>query len=677
LNDIEEIPVETVGGTRPSTAVGDRLMIGLAALALLGGLLIAAGNVLGGLFDDAVAVESPTTSSAATPDREATPRPTRTERPLREITLVPGEPPEQPDSNFTPTYWVEVTRQIVVRSAASDQAAMQGVLDDGDVVLASQRSSEDAEWLAIDGPEGGWIRIAGKNGEPRARIAPAAQGHLSGNVFGIAAGPNGFVAHGWGPGTAFAQPTGVALYSPNGEEWTEAEMPVQPGYGGWAAAWGPSGWLAAATLDEVDAPAPWIWESSDGAYWTAVGQMAEAGQGYVAGLVANEAGYLLALGSRGSGEAVLWYSPDGITWQESDETGLARADRGLFGGGGTELLATPHGFLAWTRSEGLSDTAEIAFSRTGRSWETTALSDDPVGLFGVAVVHDAVVATGLAEDGRMRAWNGRIVDGSLALSAAPQQESAFEGAVVTRLVADRDRAYALGYERDGGASRAWTSAGGIWHALALPENGFGGVPRVAAGGAQGVVVAGLRVGMLASSPVFWHLGPDASWRSEATPILPAIADPDPADCPPPPATAFDFMVLEAGVAVACFGDASMTFSAWSGACDGCWGGEPPRRPGPDWLWSPWPHLLLLPSEGTVDTGWWRLGALHPDLRWREAWSDTWLRVTGHFDDPAAQRCGGGPELGSEGWWHGPEIDVLQCRLTFVVTGVEVLGREAA
>ena len=679
MSDIEEIPVETVGGIRPSSSVGDRLMIGLASLALLGGLLIAAGNVLGGLFDDAVAAESPTPSFAPTPDGAVTPRPTRTERPLREITVVPGEPPVPPVYDFTTTYWVEVTHEIVLRSAASDQAAVQGVLDAGDVVLATPRSSDEAEWFSIqDGTEGGWIRIIGKNGEPRARIAPVAQGHLSGSISGIAAGPDGFVAHGWAPGSADAPPAGIALYSATGEEWTVADISVQPGYRGWAAAWGPSGWLAAATFDDGSELAPWIWESPDGVGWTAVGQMpGVGGVGHVLGLVANEAGYLLAVISPGSGEAVLWYSPDGITWQESHETGLADASRGYFGGGGIRLLATPQGFLGWNHADGPYGTAEIAFSRTGRSWEMTTLSDDPIGLFDVVVVHDALLAVGLAEDGRTHAWNGRIVDGGLALSAAPQPELAFAGAVVTRLVADQDRAYALGYERDGGAARAWTSSGLGWQSLAVPAGGFGSVPHIAAGGAPGVVVAGLRVGTMASSPVFWHLGPDGSWRAEATPILPAIPDPDPADCPGLPATAFDFMALEPGVAVACFGDAPMTFVAWSGACDGCWGGAPPDRPGPDWLWSPFPHLLLLPGEGSVDSGWWRPGAIHPDLRWREGWADTWLHLTGHFDDPASQRCGGGPEDGSEGWWQGHEVDVGWCRLTFVVTAVEVLGRDGA
>ena len=40
MYDIEDVPVQTSEGLRPQSAAGDRLMVGLAALALLGGALI-------------------------------------------------------------------------------------------------------------------------------------------------------------------------------------------------------------------------------------------------------------------------------------------------------------------------------------------------------------------------------------------------------------------------------------------------------------------------------------------------------------------------------------------------------------------------------------------------------------------------------------------------------------
>jgi hypothetical protein len=84
----------------------------------------------------------------------------------------------------------------------------------------------------------------------------------------------------------------------------------------------------------------------------------------------------------------------------------------------------------------------------------------------------------------------------------------------------------------------------------------------------------------------------------------------------------------------------------------------------------------VPHEASFDSGWSRPGVPHSDLAWKRAWTDTWLRVTGHFDDPEAANCAASREPGNEGWWHGPDMDVLFCRHTFVVTAVEVLGPDA-
>lgn len=676
MSDIEEIPVETARGVSPTSAVGDRLLIGLAMLALLGGLALAAGNLFSGLFPDVAAVASPTARASATPG-QPTPRPTRTERPLREITVVPGDPPEAQSFDFLRTYWVEAQVELPVRLTASADAAVIDVVREGEVVLAAPTSAEEDEWYAIQGgAEGGWIRVRGPDGTARARIAVAGQDHLSGDVSAIAAGPSGFLAHGAQPVGSFAAPDSATWFSPDGEQWMAADQPVQPGWGGWAAAWGPSGWLAVVTMDDGSSVNPWVWESSDGSHWTAVGMLSVPGDGPVGGLVANATGYLLALGAPGVERGALWFSPDGITWQESAATGLTQGDGGpFFGHGETMLLATDGGFLTWFRTYDPQGGAEVAFSRSGRSWEVTRLTDDPISMFHVASVGDVLMALGLDQGGRTMAWTGRTSDDAISLGRASQLEPVFGGAVVTAMVANGERAFAFGYQRDGGQAAAWVSAGLGWREMPVPANGFGGVPRVAAAGAQGVVVAGARVGLLATSPVLWHLRSDGTWVDEATPAFSAVPDPAPDQCPPRPTTAFEFVALGTGMAVACFGDAPMSFVAWSGTCDDCWGGVRPSRRGPDWLRSPAPFLVLLPHEGTVDSGWWRQGVLHPDIAWTPEWTDTWVRLTGHFDDPAAEQCATGPQPGNEAWWQGLDTDLAICRHAFVVTAVEVLGRD--
>ncbi|HEX6473636.1 MAG TPA: hypothetical protein VF114_00950, partial [Candidatus Limnocylindria bacterium] len=60
--DPDQVPLSTSEGHRPSSTAGDRMMIGLAILALVGGLLIAVSRLL---------PEQPDQASVAT----ATPRP--------------------------------------------------------------------------------------------------------------------------------------------------------------------------------------------------------------------------------------------------------------------------------------------------------------------------------------------------------------------------------------------------------------------------------------------------------------------------------------------------------------------------------------------------------------------------------------------------------------------------
>jgi hypothetical protein len=584
VNDIEEIPVETVRGVSPSGSVGDRLLIGLATLALLGGLAVAVGNLLGSLLPDAVAVESPTARASAAPD-QPTPRPTRTERPLREIMVVPGEPPEPQQYDFASNYWVEALVELPVRLTARPDASVTDVVAEGEVVLASSLPDEDSDWLSVDGGAGGgWIRVVGPDGTPKARVAPVGQDHLAGSVSAIVAGPPGFLVRGSEPADSLTAPDSAVRFSPDGEVWMATDQPVQPGWGGWAAAWGPSGWLAVVSMDDGSSVEPWVWESSDGAHWTPVGSLPIAGDVNVGSLVANQTGYLLALGSPGSERGELWFSPDGITWQESADTGLTEGiGSAFFRYGETMLLATERGFLTWFRSYDTQDHAEVAFSRSGRSWDVSRMSDGPIGMLHVAVVRDVVLALGLNEAGHTVAWTGAAADDGISIAPDPQLAPAFDGAVVTSLVADGERAFAFGYLRSSGLSAAWVSTGLGWRGATLPVEGFGALPRIAAAGPQGVVVAGAQVGLVASSPLLWHLRGDGTWVEEASPTFPFIPDPTPDECPSRPTTAFEFMALGTGTAVACFGDAQISFATWSGRCDDCWEGESRPRPDRDWL----------------------------------------------------------------------------------------------
>lgn len=675
MSDIDEIPVESVSGRRPGTATGDRLVVGLAVLALLGGLFIAASNVLGPLMADPSAARSPGPSTAASDEAGRTPRPSRTERPLREVTLIPDEPPPAPTVGFVP-YLIEALTELTVRSSPSDTASVQDRLEPGQVILG-EPAPDAADWFAVlEGAEGGFVRAV-TGDTPLARTSTVSEGHLSGGISGIAAGPSGFVAHGWRPSSAYEAPGGLTLHSTDGASWTLNDPSIQPGWGGWAAAWGPSGWLAVTSLDEgTGVVSPWVWESPDGDRWTPVGRLPVAGEGYVAGLVANGDGYLLALGSPRVERGVLWFSPDGLTWRESGATGLSSSSGDPYvGPGGTGLLAVPDGFLTWIETDFAPAPPEIAFSPTGQRWQALPLDFRAVSLLEVTAVDGRVLAFGLNDQGTTVTWSGAISEAGLQMVPSPSDRLAFDGAVVTALATDGERAFAFGYERATHSIRAWLGDGIGWRRLPVPSGGFGTIPRVAAAGPRGVVVAGLERSAVASSPLLWHLGDDGHWVPEARPAIPGIPEPRAADCPPRPTTAYELLSVDSGVALACFGDARLTLVAWSAPCGECWGAVRPSRRSPaDWLKGYPPFLLLLPWEGDGIRPWGGQALIHPDLRWREEWVGTWVSVTGHYDDPAAAACGSGVEIGAEGWWEGPESEVLTCRRRFVVTAVEVLGR---
>jgi hypothetical protein len=118
-------------------------------------------------------------------------------------------------------------------------------------------------------------------------------------------------------------------------------------------------------------------------------------------------------------------------------------------------------------------------------------------------------------------------------------------------------------------------------------------------------------------------------------------------------------------ALACWRDSALSFNAEriAGIVD-CF-----SRVVPDWLACPQVLLYEVGDTGKVGVAQ-LIVAIDParDLAWP---MNTAVRVTGHFDDPAAQTCrqAEGPTLGTP----QPEADTIEsCRRTFVVTQVSVL-----
>ena len=129
--------------------------------------------------------------------------------------------------------------------------------------------------------------------------------------------------------------------------------------------------------------------------------------------------------------------------------------------------------------------------------------------------------------------------------------------------------------------------------------------------------------------------------------------------------------------LACYGDRQLTFEGVLG-CPGC-GGLYPGTFTPEWLAFPSysDPISVEPQDsiGPMDLHWSPDGQARPNT---DGIAPI-LRVTGHFDDPAAEGCSivfmAGPASGIEESEVDPAISELFCRTNFVVDSYEVIGED--
>jgi hypothetical protein len=95
MTDHDDFRLEPTEGQRTGGPPGDRLIVGLALFALVAGLLIALGNLVGQRAGTSSGSPTPSPSASSTP---AAVRPVSTPRLLRELTLQAGPVPTQAPS---------------------------------------------------------------------------------------------------------------------------------------------------------------------------------------------------------------------------------------------------------------------------------------------------------------------------------------------------------------------------------------------------------------------------------------------------------------------------------------------------------------------------------------------------------------------------------------------------
>ncbi|MEO8638356.1 MAG: hypothetical protein ABI458_00415 [Chloroflexota bacterium] len=648
--------VEMSPGAQPPSGFGDRILVGLALVALVGGALIAVTN----LVPDPDEVAQASIAPSEKPVR--TPRPSPTPSPPRVATLLDPDiglaPPEQP---YGFDGWIRALVDLVIRSSPDAESTEIGVLEAGDVAYASQQDqpAEEPGWLLLQDSQG-WVATR-QGGEQLARRYEYPRYRGSGWIESLTAGPDGFLAMITSPGGPYTYGVPRPAISTDGATWRSADPPAFDGWWVGSVAHGPSGWLAAAAVSDGSAERILVWGSPDGLRWSRLGMLGGMDQEYVVRLLGSESGYLMETESQNRGSlsgTTLWASADGLTWNESTAT-ISRQE----GYGDRHIMAVAGGFYVWGNS------SHGAFSVDGLTWSVVDEVPGSVNL-RLADFGERVVAIDLDPATLVpRVWSGSVVRGRLEWHRLATSDDFFAGGVVTQVVSDGRRVFAFGWDRSTEQPLVWTGNGVQWLRAPLPES-FGGHPLTAAAGPSGVVVLGYRHSLRGDNPIAWHRTAVGGWLAEPEPMLAAVPDPSTNECPPPPADFLEFSVIDSAAFISCYGDAPITFQAFSVGCEGC-SGTMEGNPQPAWLLNPNTNqLYLAPNEN--NTGWQSNVILGPDLEREPAWNGITLQLTGHFDDPASPTCHIDLTADTVQYSAGPQALIDQCRSTFVVTDVKVL-----
>lgn len=650
-------------GMQPPSGLGDRILVGLAVVALLGGAVIAVGNLLPDADEVAQASEAPSSPPSRTPRPSPTPEPPRVAALVEpDIEMVPPQP------YFGFEGWIRALRDLPIRGRPVLDAPEVGVFEQGEIAYVSApEDPSESGWLLLS-ERGGWIATT-VGGEEVVRRYEYQGSRYSGWISGVTAGPDGFVA-------ILSQPGGPDVYEPSrpvtsidGASWRPADSSPFSSWGVNGVAWGPAGWLAVGSVSDDTNARIWLWSSPDGLAWTRLGMLEGVDDEWVTRLLGSDDGYLLETYSPSrdfSPYGTLWSSPDGLLWRESTDPLLAQGFQGE-----RRIEALKEGFYLWDGGgdpTGLSSLA--AFSGDGLSWTQVQIGPNGANL-RLTSHQGRLVATDLDRKTlATRVWSGMVADREV-IWIQTGSDAAFSGGVVGQLVSDGARVLAFGWDLATDGALLWTGDGQQWVRASLPDS-FGGIPLVAAAGPNGAVVVGYRHSLRGDNPVFWHRSPSGRWLPEADPILAAVPDPSGDDCPALPDEVLEYIVVDAAAVVACHGAAPITFRAYSVACNNCWGTMEGNEE-PAWLLNPQSdQLWLSPDEAHAD--WTATAVLDPSLVPLDpAWTRAWLEVTGHFDDPAAATCHREPVAEEIAYWYGTQPLIDQCRMTFVVTGVTVIS----
>jgi hypothetical protein len=394
--------------------------------------------------------------------------------------------------------------------------------------------------------------------------------------------------------------------------------------------------------------------------------------------------------------AVVWWSDDGLEWERTPSRAATEHGVGvsIAGGpegyvlGGYQWSPTPRGRLwqstdgrEWVSSESklppgsevrsvaaMADGTFVAYGYDGRregcwmgssadggaTWDFRWKGDwdpgTPEGCATSVVADEEGLLARIGLDNISESTDGvtwrEVVSGDEIRAAQPQSSRRW---VDAGLVPLGDGRFVLGGK--GTRTLAWSRDGGL-ERIEGPVDWSGLWPiGVALGGERAVAVKRDSAAPLVSPPTDVHAEPWAPREPVCRPNRPRIEH---------------IAAMRPAERLTCYGDRELTFEAWvpmreyGGICEF----------GPPHSWMICEDYWLASGPGTSPA--WLDYAFAPNARVAKG-ADSWgrhVRVTGHFDDPAARQC---PEPGwdgtvPEGWREQTRSDfVRECRQKLIVT----------
>lgn len=439
---------------------------------------------------------------------------------------------------------------------------------------------------------------------------------------------------------------------------------------------GPLGWVAAEWIDTPDDVAgigAVLWHSDDGHQWVRVPDQADLGTSFPGPVVAGPWGFAMlgqAVDSGGTSAQRVWVSRDGLTWRQ-----MPRLDSNSW-----QIVAVQGGIVALGGERS-------AITTDGMTWSD--LGPLPGGVFGGFVAAAAMGSDVLAilngERGAL-VWRGSVA-GPPSRPTLTWQDAGTnvtpEAATLTALATGPLGALVLGFDRKTLRPITWVSAeGSTWHRSDLDEGAFGGgVPAIAAVGDHAFVVLGWygnEGGNVVARP--WTSTDGLRWEGsqpEQLGVLPGLPSgpclADPTEAAQLIAMAGSYPTIPEAKWTFCFGDRELVLRGYVGDCGGC-GGETPYVGTPAWLLEPlgYAQFWLLGTPPSQEGRGLSI-SVQIDPRHPVSVPDVGahVRITGHFDDPAAQQCRLVPTIAGAAL-PPAGATIATCRHQFVVTAIKVL-----